>query len=541
MASAHKQYGMGNILNDLHNAGTVTGSVSEYTLNIYQPRLSSDRPYEIRLSMDGAMHNHLTVNVTRLQETYKITYDGRDGIYTKERTQNFHEAFLHIMEQGMSQETHVESFCIVGAKEEQSLTHMTGKAVQISSADTIPSLFRAAVRKYGDKPALFAGGVGYTFHELDEVSSRIANALIQKEICQGEAVMFLLNRDYRLIPTMLGILKAGAAFIPVDPQYPKARVDYILENSGAACLISSENVEAAKNREYLEINELLRFGDSTDPHLVIPQEQLAYCIYTSGTTGNPKGVMLSHRGIVNITHPDNNPFNRDICVCGTGIVAIGSVCFDISLFEFFVPLLNGMFIEFAPERALADSAAIAELLHAHGANMLHCTPSRLSVYLHEKTFSKALKNVQVILAAGEVLPGSLVDELKEEYGIRIYNGYEPTETTIGATITEAGDNQTIGKPIANTGVMILDSKGRLLPLGIVGEICIYGKGLGIGYQGLEEKTAARFVSRNFFFCPVFFYGGQSVGECASNKSVWSQECDKAVSALHGAQSSGFYH
>ncbi|MBQ9881516.1 MAG: AMP-binding protein, partial [Synergistes sp.] len=256
---------------------------------------------------------------------------------------------------------------------------------------------------------------------------------------------------------------------------------------------AAESEETGRRIRLISAESLLNCEDERDPMLDIPQERLAYCIYTSGTTGVPKGAMLSHRGIVNITDPDNNPFNRDIVKCGTGIVAIGSVCFDISLFEFFVPLFNGRFIEFAPESAMTDPEELAALIKKHGANMLHCTPSRLSAYLKNAVFSDALNSVEVILAAGEALPGSLVTELNGKYGIRVYNGYGPTETTIGATVTDANDDTSIGRPIANAGVMILDEKGRLLPYGVIGELFVYGNGLGLGYQDMPEETAKRFV------------------------------------------------
>lgn len=500
-ASAHKQYGYGQILSDFHESGLITEGLSQYTLNFYQPQLSASFPFSVQLSMDGAMHNHLTANITRLQGSYEICYDGREGIYTPQTVEAFHQALLRILEQGLHMEGPVSEFCIVGYEEEDKLLHQEGKKVAISDTDTIPSLFVRAAKRYPERPALYAGAVSYTFRELDLLSNRVANALLTHGIKSGEPVLFMLHRDHRILPILLGILKAGAAFVPVDPQYPKNRVDYMLENSKATFFISTKEVLSFRDMEpndsqsVLEADELLAFLKDTQPSVSISQEQLAYCIYTSGTTGRPKGVMLSHRGIVNITHPDNNPFNRDICRCGKGIVAIGSVCFDISLFEIFVPLFNGMFVEFATDDALADPVKIARLLTIHGANLLHCTPSRLSVYLKEPTFAAALRQVEAILSAGEVLAGSLVDELKNNYGVRIYNGYGPTEITIGATITEAGDNQTIGGPIANTGVMILDAKGRLLPSGTVGELCVYGKGVGIGYYGLPEQTAKRFVTR----------------------------------------------
>lgn len=494
-ASSHKEYGMGNIISDLKAAGIINGSISEYTLNIYQPELKTEVPYEIFLNMDGAMHNHLTLNITRIKGIYEICYDARNGVYDAGRVEWFHEAFLHILREGIQKGyVPIEEISIVSEAEEHRLLYdMCGKTVAIPEDATIPSLFRSAVMRFAERPALYAGEKSYTFAELDCVSNRVAHGLLACGVKTGEPVLYMLRRDYRLIPAMLGISKAGAAFIPVDPQYPRERVDYILENSGANYLISSKDVEKAREYAFLEVDELLKTEADYDPEMIIPSDQPAYCIYTSGTTGRPKGVMLSHKGIANITHPDNNPFNRDVCKTGKGLVAIGSVCFDISLFEFFVPLFNGMFLEFAPESALADPAALAGLLAAHGANLLHCTPSRLAAYLGEPRFSEQLAHVEAILTAGEVLPKSLVDELKGSYGIRIYNGYGPTETTIGAAITEAGDDRSIGKPIANMGILILDKAGRLLPFGAIGEICVYGRGVGLGYRNLPEETEKRFV------------------------------------------------
>jgi amino acid adenylation domain-containing protein len=305
-------------------------------------------------------------------------------------------------------------------------------------------------------------------------------------------VLYKLKRDQRLLPVVLGILKSGAAFIPVDPAYPRRRIEYILGDSGAKYMIVCKETLEDDGFEHIDANELTEYPDERDPGLKISPDQSAYSIYTSGTTGNPKGVMLSHRGIVNITDPDNNPFNREVVKNGKGLVAIGSVCFDISLFEFFVPLFNGCFVEMAPEKALADPKALADLMTRHGANLIHCTPSRLSAYLKDSEFSAAMKQADAILSAGEVLPGRLVQELKDNYDVLIFNGYGPTETTIGATITEEGDDVSIGRPIANTGIMILDGKGRLLPFGAAGEICIYGKGLGIGYHNLKEETEKKF-------------------------------------------------
>lgn len=505
LASRHKGYGMRNIMNDLHKTGIMNGRMSEYVLNcIHGGVLKSDHAFDLKESMSGGMNNHVTMAVQRMPDCINLIYDHRIGIYDDEKLKFFHEAILKIIEQAAGGSVLPCDMEIVGDSEKEKLENMQGNAIAVDDNASIPDIFRRAVERFSDRPAYYAGKYSYTFDELDRVSNRVANALISKGIKQGEPILYKLKRDYRLMPCVLGILKSGAAFIPVDPAYPQARIEYIQNDSGAKYMIVCKETLEDDGFEHLDINKLMDYEDDSDPKLEIPQDRLAYSIYTSGTTGNPKGVMLTHRGIVNITHPENNPFNREVVKNGKGLVAIGSVCFDISLFEFFVPLFNGCFIEMAPEKAMADPKALAELLMKHGANLIHCTPSRLSAYLKDEEFCKAMKHTDAILSAGEVLPRRLVEELKENYKVLIFNGYGPTEVTIGATITEEGDDTSIGRPIGNTGIMILDKSGRLVPFGAAGEICIYGKGLGIGYHNLQEETEKKF--RTVYGRRMYFTG-----------------------------------
>lgn len=513
-ASARKGWGFDRILSALREENQAGESLSEYVFNFYRFSFQTDLDYRLRFSVAGAMQNHLTFNLFYNEKGgLDLQFDYRSGIYTEETADYLRDALFRILSEGMQKEeepcrNNVDSeggrqgvktlsgIRIVGKAEELNLTSRIGKIIPISEKLTIPSLFRRAVEQYRTRPAVYAGEHMFTFEGLDEASDRIARGLCRYGVKRGDCVAFLLKRDFRLIPAILGISKAGAAFIPVDPAYPMDRISYILENSRAAYLISSKDIEIAKEYDYIEIDSLL----SPEPEpFALPepeQEDLAYMIYTSGTTGRPKGVMLSHRGIANIVHPDNNPFNRDITKNCRGIVAIGSICFDISLFEIFVPLMNGLFVELGSEKAMLDAKELSAHILRHNADILHVTPSRITAYLANQAFSGALHQVKAILAAGEVLPGSLVKRLSEEYDIRMYNGYGPTETTIGATITEAGDTESIGTPIANMGLVLLNRQGQLVPFGAVGEICVYGKGVGLGYKDRPEETEAKYIIWN---------------------------------------------
>lgn len=493
-ASAHKRVGFDRILAVLRGDGTISEALSEYVFNFYRYQYHTELDYRVRFSVAGDMSNHMTFNLFYDRDgSLNLQFDYNKQYYTKDRAVYFADALCAILEQGVRENVLSQP---VGEAEYQKVVSIAGKQIDIRDDLTIPSLYRLAANRYRDRPAVYAGDNVLTFSQLDMLSDRIACALVQWGVHVGDCVAFMLKRDIRLIPTILGISKSGAVFIPIDPAYPIERITYIMENSGACCLISSPEIAIAGKYDYVDVDVLMRREAERNLLPVVRQQQPAYMIYTSGTTGRPKGVILSHRGIANIVHPDNNPFNRDITQNCSGIVAIGSICFDISLFELFVPLMNGLFVELGSEKAMVDAGELAAAILRHGADVLHCTPSRITAYLGNTAFAEALGHVQAVLAAGEVLPGILVKRLDNTYGIRIYNGYGPTETTIGATITEAGDGLSIGRPIANTGIVLLNGVCRPVPYGAVGEICVYGSGVGIGYHERPGETAAKYISWN---------------------------------------------
>lgn len=520
-ASSHKSIGYSAILKILREEHGITEAPPLYGFNWYSRALQSTTPIELCISTAGEMQGHLTWNIFAQKEGLTSSFDLRNGIYDEGRAHCLIESLCGIVCSG-KENSEIGQIQIVAAREKEKLSHIRGAEYETDGAATIPSLFRDAARRNGDAVALYAGAQALTFSELDELTDTIAKNLIVLGVCRGDKVAFMLKRDITLIPTLLGISKSGAAFIPVDPAYPKDRIEHILTDSHAKYLISETGAERSGG---IAVSSLFAECQKTVMLPKIAQNDLAYMIYTSGTTGKPKGVMLSHKGIVNITHPENNPFNKDVVKNGHGIVAIGSICFDISLFEIFVPLFNGKFVVLGNELAMRDASALADCITKHNADILHCTPSRIAAYLKNSDFQAAIRNVRMILSAGEVLPGSLVLTLKEKYGIRIYNGYGPTETTIGATISVAGDHETIGAPIGNTGIALLNAEGKQVPYGAVGEICVYGNGVGLGYYGREDETRKKFTD----FEGLRIYRTGDLGHLtADGRLMYHGRCDRQI-------------
>lgn len=253
-----------------------------------------------------------------------------------------------ILDQGISAPMPYSNFEVLPADEKiQGCVHSFPVPKYCRRRETIVSLFHRQVSLHPDFPALSGKGQSYTFRELDIASDRVSQNLIAAGIVPESLVAFLLPRTTDLPVILLGILKAGAAFVPIDFSYSESRIRYILENSKAAVLISPKKYDfEGRDLRQLRPEEVLAEPDRIlDVPEVLPR-WLCYIIYTSGTTGKPKGVMIEHHSVANFVHPDGNPFNRDIVHNGTGIVCVGSICFDISMFELFSTLLNGIPVVF---------------------------------------------------------------------------------------------------------------------------------------------------------------------------------------------------
>lgn len=501
LAAAHKDYGLSDIISD-HARQSVGGPLSHFTLSYQNFALPlHGLPVRYAMHFGGAMTNLLTLHILDWDGNgeYRFQMDYRRSYYTRPEINQIADMLRHILDQGLADGTPTCA-AIELLRDEDKLRLrdlLAGPTLPVDPNVTIVSRFRAQSALHPDKRALSGKGPNYTFRELDEASDRVARNLIAAGVQPQALVAFLLPRTTMLPVMLLGILKAGAAFIPIDCSYPEERIRYILSDSKASVLITAPDALADAGCPILAPEPLLDPPAQADlPLPEIQQDWLCYIIYTSGTTGKPKGVMIRHRGIVNFMQPDNNEFNRDICANGKGIVAVGSICFDISMFELFATLLNGIPVVFADENGMNNPDALAHYITENNANILHCTPSRLLAYLDEPSFHEAMRNVDIVLAAGEAFTQPLLNALRKATSARLYNGYGPTEITIGATVGRITDRITIGSTIAGARVYLLDPTHQIAPPGATGEIAVAGYGVARGYLGRPELTAERFIELN---------------------------------------------
>lgn len=360
---------------------------------------------------------------------------------------------------------------------------------------TLARLFEEQVRRTPDALALVAGTDWLSYRELNLRANQLAHHLRSLDVQPGVLVGICLERSWRMLVGILGVLKAGGAYVPMDPTYPKDRLAYMLEDAQAPVLLTQQSVTGLQPRAGTHLVCLdadwprIRANSGENPASTAQGSDLAYVIYTSGSTGQPKGVALEHRNAAALMYWARDVFTPDEL---QGVLASTSICFDLSIFEMFVPLSWGGTVILA-ENALA----LPGLPAANEVTLINTVPSAIRELLR---ISGVPASVRVVNLAGEPLVTPLVDRIYAETGVKkVYDLYGPTETTTYSTFTirQAGEPATIGRPLANEQVYLLDTRQQPVPIGIPGELFIGGAGVARGYLNKPELTAEKFIPNPF--------------------------------------------
>jgi len=363
---------------------------------------------------------------------------------------------------------------------------------------TISQRFDAQAGQTPDKVALVAGDESLTYRELQVRIDALAGLLARRGVKANDVVAIMCDRSAALITAMFAVLKSGAAYLPIDPHHPGKRIEQVLKDSGAVLILadhprqegSTAHVEAIDVRAAAGVAaQPAGPGAQTDPG------DLAYVIYTSGSTGQPKGVMISHKALGNFVDAIGDLVSfRD-----KTLLSVTTFSFDIFVLESILPLLGGGTIVLATNDQQRDPSALNAAIFNHGVNIVQSTPSLMKAWMEEPETRHALAQLSLILIGGEAFPVSLLKALQNQTRARILNMYGPTETTVWSTAHEltGSDRVVIGKPIANTSVLILDGHGKLQPIGVTGELCIAGAGLSKGYINNDALTGQKFVPHPF--------------------------------------------
>ena len=373
---------------------------------------------------------------------------------------------------------------------------------------TLHALVEEQVRRTPDAIALRFEGQELTYRQLDARANQLANALRAHGVGVEALVGICVERSLEMVIGLMGILKAGAAYVPLDPDYPPDRLAYMLADAKAPVLLAQERIKAklppldGVKVIYLDQGwEVIAQESESAPAVDVRPENLAYVIYTSGSTGQPKGAMNTHRGIRNRLLWMQDAYGlgpRDRVLQKTPF------SFDVSVWEFFWPLMTGATMVIARPRGHQDSHYLTLLIAATNVSTMHFVPPMLAVFLEERGLAEKCGSLRHVICSGEALSYDLQKRFFEVFAgtaVKLHNLYGPTEAAVDVTYWECqpqGDGVVpIGRPIANTQAYVLDRHGQPTPLGVPGELHIGGLGVGRGYLGQPQLTREKFIPDPF--------------------------------------------
>jgi amino acid adenylation domain-containing protein len=392
------------------------------------------------------------------------------------------------------------------ADRQQVLEEFNSTAIKYPAHKTLQCVIEEQALRIPDQIVLIDGHYdSLTYRELVERICRLAFLLKKKGVGPGTIAALMPDRSILMMVGLLAILKTGAAYLPIDPHFPEARIIYMLKDSRTRMLVSGvDGVNELAGEMEIEVVDLHRvihdpyptgMENENSKQNPVNSGNPAYVIYTSGSTGKPKGVAIHHRNLLNFIKgiTDEIAFTpRDT------ILSLTTISFDIFGLETFLPLTVGSRVLIGSEEEQVNARAAADTIEREQVSIIQFTPSRLQLFTSDKEASSALNRLNYLLVGGEAFPETLLQKARSLTKAKIVNLYGPTETTIWSTLADlTGDVPlTIGKPIANTRIYILSKGGLPQPVGVYGELCIGGDGVGPGYLNKPELTAEKFIVFN---------------------------------------------
>ncbi|WMJ80681.1 amino acid adenylation domain-containing protein [Clostridium sp. MB40-C1] len=371
--------------------------------------------------------------------------------------------------------------------------------VEYDREKTLVDIFEEQVKKAPNNTAVVFENEKITYKELNEKANSLAMVLRKNGARADKIVGIMLERSIEMIVAIIGVLKSGAAYLPIDPKHPKNRIEYMLKNSETNILLSIpkllDNIDF--NGNILDMSKKQLFDKKLNNlNNINVSKDMAYIIYTSGTTGTPKGVMVENRNILNTLYWRKNYYEfseNDVTL------QIPSFSFDSSVEDIFTTLISGAKLVLINEDKRLDIQYLKDIMLKEKITNFLVTPS-----LYASILSADLQNVKTlrnVTVAGESIPSELIKEhFKKFTKVDLFNEYGPTENSVCSTVYKFVKNNNkvlIGTPISNTRIYIIDEKNKVLPIGVKGELCISGFGLTRGYLNNEKLTSEKFVDNPY--------------------------------------------
>lgn len=469
----HQKYPYQYLLEDLRKKDSSIPNLYNILLsyqNVRSNKQTSDINYESSWVGNNFISDDIDIHLYDMNDTgdINIAYDYLISKYSIDDICSIHARFLYIINQVLeNNDITLNEIEIVTPDEKKKILYdFNNTSADYPRDKTITQLFEEQVEKTPDNIAVVFEDQKLTYRELNQRANSLASYLRSQKIGRNDIVGIMVNRSLEMIISILAVLKSGACYIPIDPEYPQDRIEYMLNNSNAKLLLTFKRLEnkvTFDNKLFVELDNELYNSNKDNLININEPDDLAYIIYTSGSTGKPKGVMLKHSNINNFIQGMCNvvDFNSR-----KTIVSVTTISFDIFVLESLLPLQRGLKIVIANENEQNDARLFNALCLKNNVNIIQTTPSRFQVLISNLNELDYLEGITDILVGGESFPKMLLEKLQQLTKANIYNVYGPTETTVWSTVKNLTDETsiTIGKPISNTRCYILDNNKKLLPV-----------------------------------------------------------------------------
>jgi amino acid adenylation domain-containing protein len=448
---------------------------------------------------DRAAQFELAVDITEQASRVQVTLAYASELFearTMERLANHYLAMLQAL--ANTPEKAVGDVPLLSGEEQAELQSWAVNEHRYANNEPVHRVIERQAEQTPHATALAFGEVELSYAELNRRANRLAHHLIAQGVGPEVRVAILVERSIEMVVGLLAILKAGGAYVPIDPEYPSERIVYMLHDSGVKLLLTQSHLRAQLpgGPEVLELDTLdLSSQDDQNPQVAVHGENLVYVIYTSGSTGRPKGAANRHRSLFNRLAWMQQAYPLS---AADTVLQKTPFSFDVSVWEFFWPLMGGARLAIARPGDHRDPARLVELIQQHRISTLHFVPSMLQAFMSHPGI-EACSGLKHIVCSGEALPAELQHQVFERLPqARLHNLYGPTEAAIDVThwsCRQDGLNHVaIGRPIADTQARVLDAELNPVPQGVAGELCLGGIGLGRGYLDRPGLTAERFVA-----------------------------------------------
>lgn len=493
----HQKYPYKKILENYRKKNKNKENLYKIALSYQNARVEHDKGYSTTWKFSNCIEDDLDIHIEDMSNTglLKIHYDYLCDLFDEIEIKYLHSRLITIIKNGILDKSKLINEISIISKYEKNkiINDFNNTEVDFPNDKTYIELFDEQVLKTPNNTAIVFQNKKLSYKELsDKVNSLAYFLKNEKNVKKGSKICLLLKRNFDMLISILAVIKIGGVYVPIDPDFPEDRINYMIENSESSLVIKSSSIKFESNKDFTIDN----FDYSKYDNKIVENcsniNDLIYIIYTSGTTGKPKGVMINHSNVVNLCFAANLFQKLDECKVWGGF---SSYSFDISIFETLVPLAFGKKIILANEEEQKIPEKMFDLIKKYKIEVVYMTPTRMQLLINYDKNGEAIQNFKRILLGGEEFPKNYFEILRGFTDAKIYDGYGPTEITVwsSAKEIEKKDEINIGYSIPNVFSYILDEQNNLLPIGCKGELCIGGKGVGVGYYKNKEATDEKFI------------------------------------------------